>query len=57
MICKIKVNNKIKLKCYRGDEFIEPRSGMATVIIDDPGVPGYFTLPADSIAEVIREKG
>ena len=64
----IKIGDKIKLKCYRGDEpfvyyevvelpFIEPKTKQLLVKTKAPGVPGHFTIPVISIIEVISEKG
>ena len=62
----IKIGDKIKLKCYRGSEeyvyytvvklpFIEPKTKMLLVKTKADGVPGYFTIPVETIVEVISE--
>ena len=64
----IKIGDKIKLKCYRGDEpflyytvvelpFIETKSRTWLVKTKAPGVPGHFTVPVNTIVEVISEEG
>jgi len=64
----ISVGDKIKLKCYRGNKeyvyytvvelpFIEPKTKMPLVKTKADGVPGHFTIPVESIVEVIREEG
>ena len=63
---KINVGDRIKLKCFRGEEeftyrvvvelpFIEPKSGQPMVKTKAAGVPGHFTIPVKSIVEVINE--
>ena len=63
----IKIGDKIKLKCYRGDKpyayytvvelpFIEPKTKKSLVKTKAPGVPGHFTIPVETIVEVIREE-
>ena len=64
----IKIGDKIKLKCYRGDKpytyytvvelpFIEPKTKKLLVKTKAGGVPGHFTVPVETIVEVIREEG
>ena len=62
----IKIGDKGKLKCYRGDKeftyytvislpFIEPKTKMPLIKTKADGVPGHFTIPVETITEVIRE--
>jgi hypothetical protein len=62
----IKIGDKIKLKCYRGDNeytyytvvdlpFLEPKSNRWLIKTKANGVPGHFTIPVISIIEVIHE--
>ena len=64
----IKIGDKVKLKCYRGDKpfvyyevvelpFLEPKSKTCLVKTKAYGVPGHFTIPVRTIVEVISEKG
>ena len=64
----IKIGDKIKLKCYRGNEkyvyytvvelpFIEPKTKLPLVKTKALGVPGHFIIPVVSIVEVISEEG
>lgn len=62
----IKVGDKVKLKCYRGDEkfaiytvvappFIQEKSGSTMVRTTTPDCPGTFIFCTEYIVEVIRE--
>ena len=62
----IKVGDKIKLKCYRGNKeyvyytvvdlpFIDPKTKLPLVKTKAPDVPGHFTIPVVKIIEVISE--
>ena len=61
----IKVNDKIKLKCYRGNKefvyytvvelpFVEPKTKMVLVKTKATGIPGHFIIPIVDIIEVIE---
>ena len=62
----IKIGDKVKLKCYRGDKeftyytvislpFIEPKTKMPLIKTKADGIPGCFTIPVEYIVEVIHE--
>ena len=64
----LKIGDKIKLQCFRGDQqfvyyevvelpYIEPKTNMSLVKTKAKGVPGHFTIPVETIIEVISEKG
>ena len=64
----IKIGDKVKLKCYRGDRpfvyyevvelpYLEPKTKMFLVKTKANGVPGHFTVPVETIVEVVREEG
>jgi len=64
----IKIGDKIKLKCYRGNKeyvyytvvdlpFIDPKTKLPLVKTKAPDVPGHFTIPVVNIIEVISEEG
>ena len=61
----IKINDKVKLKCYRGDSefayytvvslpFEVDSTGVMMVKTKAEGVPGHFVIPLTSIVEVIQ---
>ena len=63
----IKIGDKVKIKCYRGNKeysyytvvelpFIEPKTKMPLIKTKVDGVPGHFTIPVETIVEVIREE-
>tara|TARA_E500000178_G_C16976817_1_gene733762 strand:- start:630 stop:836 length:207 start_codon:yes stop_codon:yes gene_type:complete len=64
----IKIGDKVKLKCYRGDKeyvyytvvslpFIEPKTKMPLIKTKADDIPGIFTIPVETIVEVISEEG
>ena len=63
----IKIGDKVKLRCYRGEKefvcyevtelpYIEPMTKMPLVKTKAEGIPGNFTIPVETIVEVIREE-
>ena len=63
----IKIGDKVKLKCYRGEKdfaiytvvalpYIEEKTKQLLVKTNAPGVPGHFIIPVVSIIEVISEE-
>lgn len=63
---QIKVNDRIKIKLYRGEEefgyyrvisqpYVEEKSGVIMIKVKHKNVPGHFTIPVSCILEVVDD--